>query len=400
MSFAVGWSYTNIGAVAPELARDYGVPLSSIGFLTMIVVVVYAPSQLPIGRAIDRLGSLRTGVLGLALLAAVNAAPLAARDYGLALGARAALGIATSLVYLSGLDVLRRRAGGSAQLVSSFGAVNGAAMGLALVVVPQLDPWLGWRGPFASGLVLAGAALAATLPAVAGDLRGREAGRSAGGAGRDAGPAQAPPVPPRPPFRELLRDRALLRFAVVNLSAAAFSPIVSAWVVSLLVEAGGYSTAKAGAVGSLAVLSIVVSRPLAGLLVHRRPQAARTWVAASAAMGVGGCGILVVAGPAWLSVIGCVLVGVASAVPWTVVYTWAPRLRPESGGSVLAIVAGLPLFVAVAGIPLVGVTFSLPGDGRIGFAAVAALWSLLLFVPPPAEGRARGGSGAGAGSAG
>jgi hypothetical protein len=34
----------------------------------------------------------------------------------------------------------------------------------------------------------------------------------------------------------------------------------------------------------------------------------------------------------------------------------------------------------VCGAPLVGLTFSLPGKGRIGFAAVAALWSAAILV--------------------
>ena len=36
----------------------------------------------------------------------------------------------------------------------------------------------------------------------------------------------------------------------------------------------------------------------------------------------------------------------------------------------------------VAGTPLLGLAFSLPGEGRVGFAAVAALWALALVALP------------------
>jgi hypothetical protein len=39
-----------------------------------------------------------------------------------------------------------------------------------------------------------------------------------------------------------------------------------------------------------------------------------------------------------------------------------------------------PVLAIVCGAPLVGLTFSLTGRGRIGFAAVAALWSSAILV--------------------
>jgi hypothetical protein len=38
--------------------------------------------------------------------------------------------------------------------------------------------------------------------------------------------------------------------------------------------------------------------------------------------------------------------------------------------------------VILVGTPLLGLTFSLPGDGRIGFAAVAVLCLATVFVRP------------------
>jgi hypothetical protein len=44
----------------------------------------------------------------------------------------------------------------------------------------------------------------------------------------------------------------------------------------------------------------------------------------------------------------------------------------------------------LVGTPLVGLSFSLPGDGRLGFAVVAALWACAaLCVPRPDSGSLR-----------
>ncbi len=383
MSFAVGWSYANVSAVAPELAQDYGVSVPSIGFLTMIVLAVFTVTQLPAGRALDRLGPTRVGAAGLVVIGLSNGIALIDNSFWIALAARALLGVGTPLAYLGGLELIRRL-GGSSQLLAGFGAVNGASMGLALLVVPQLDGLLAWRGPYLSSEVLVALALLAMLP-----RPGRAARRRAPAPApaADLAPAAgalpgAPVAYLRVPLAELLRDRQLLRLAVMNFSSAAFSPIISSWVVALLVEAGGYSNRTAGAIGSISLLGLVASRPVAGWLVHHRPGRVRAGVVVSAAMGVGGCLALAVAGPLWLAIAGCLLVGVATGVPWTHVFSRAPTLRPGAAGSSLAVVSGVPLLFAIAGIPLVGLTFALPGDGRIGFVVIAVLWAALLFVLP------------------
>ena len=375
MSFAVGWSYSNVSAVAPELATDYGVSLGAIGFLTTAVLLVYTLLQLPVGRALDRLGARRVGFAGLVVIGLANLLLAGSTSYWLVLAARALLGVGAPLAYLGGLDLIRRL-GGSAQLLGAFGAVNGGSMGLALLIVPQLDPWLGFRGPYVSSEVFVVVALVAMAPWWAPRLE------APAPVGSERAGSKVRPAGSRVSTRELFRDRELLRLAVMNCSSAALSPMVSTWVVTLLVKAGGTSNARAGVIGSITLLGLVASRPVSGWLVQRRPELVRKGIFVSAAMGVGGCAALAVVGPLWLSAIGSLLVGVASAVPWTYVFTRAPHVRPEATGSAYAVVSGIPLTAAIVGVPLIGLTFALPGHGRIGFVVVAALWAVLLFVLP------------------
>jgi hypothetical protein len=41
-----------------------------------------------------------------------------------------------------------------------------------------------------------------------------------------------------------------------------------------------------------------------------------------------------------------------------------------------------PVMTIVCGAPLVGLAFDLPGDGRFGFAVLAALWLSALALLP------------------
>ena len=380
MSVAVGWSYSNVSAVAPELADDYGVSVSAIGLLTTVVLIVHTVMQLPTGRALDRLGPRRVAIAGLAVLTASNLITTLIGSFWAALPARTLLGVGTALVYLGGLDLIRRL-GAAAALSSAFGALNGASLGMALLIIPQLDPWLGWRGPYLTSLVLIAVGIAAI--ALAPEPRSREHA------------ASAPPAPAKPtPSLVLLRDRRLLRLSAMNLASAGFPPIVSAWVVTLLVEAGGFSTAKAGAVGSLSLLGMIVSRPIAGWIVHRRPRYVVPGLIASSLLGAGGTVMLAFVGPLWLAILGSAFVGFGTGVPWTYVFQQAPLVRPEASGAALAVVNMTPLVIAITGIPLIGLTFDMPGDGRIGFLALAGIWLLLLLVRPLPEGRSDGRSGA------
>lgn len=238
-------------------------------------------------------------------------------------------------------------------------------MGVALLAIPQLEPELHRRAPFLSAALIAIAALALLLAAAPDPPRSRRrAGRS-----RSAGATWA-----------LVRNREMLRLAVVNMASAGVPSVMSAWIVTLLVRAGDYSISVAGAIGSFAVFGTIASRPLGGWIVHHRPALARRAIALSIAGGCAGVAALTVARPLPLALAGSVLVGIASGVPWAYAFTGAVRLSSEAPGAALAFINMTGLLVSVAGIPLVGLTFSLPGQGRTGFAVLAGLWALSILA--------------------
>ena len=126
-----------------------------------------------------------------------------------------------------------------------------AGGGLAIAVVPLLEGTLGWRAPYWSALVIA---LAVGLVL-----------------------AVSPRDPPRLQGHapEILVDRDLLRLAAVQTATFGFSVVLANWVVSLLTRPGRLRAAAA-ALGALILLGGIVTRPIGGLLTRQRPELAAT----------------------------------------------------------------------------------------------------------------------------
>jgi nitrate/nitrite transporter NarK len=362
LGVSIGWPLSNVGAVADAITDDYGVSLATVGLFTTALFVVHASLQIPAGKAIDALGARRVGLVAIAVTVATNGLAMIAADPALAVTARALAGIGTALGFLSGIDYVRSQ-GGSAFAQGLYGGIAMGGGGVALAVVPLVEGWIGWRAPFASGAVVAGAA--ALLLA--------------------AGPPDSEAV--RPSVRgaramEIVRDRRLHRVCLVYMASFGLSVVLGNWVVSLLTRAGDYRHETAGAIGSLILLGGVVSRPLGGWLARHRPEQLRLVVAVSSAVSAAGTGILAVAGPPGLSLLGALLLGLGAGIPFAAAFAAAARIRPDAPALAGALVNMAANVLIVVATPLLGLSFSLPGEGRIGFAAAAALWVLATLAAP------------------
>ena len=141
------------------------------------------------------------------------------------------------------------------------------------------------------------------------------------------------------------------------------------------------------------LLAGIVTRPLGGGAVHRRPAGRQRLLAGSLVAVAAGSLLLAAGGPTWLSGLGALCLGLAAGLPFAAIFEAAQRLRPDAPGAAVALVNACAVLAVLIGTPLAGVTFALPGDGRIAFAAIACLAAgALPFVrrlPPtdPAGGR-------------
>src|SRR5579862_638740 len=348
---AVGWNIAAIGAVATRMSAAYGVGLATIGLLTTTQFLVHMSMQIPGGRTADRFGARPTAFAGLAFIAAGNAIALASASVGLAFVGRAVVGFGTGLAFVSGIDYLRAR-GATPLLLGTYGGASVLAPGVALAVVPQIA---GFRAPYETTIVVV--ALTALAPPSAKTERHTGDRFEAG----------------------FFRDRRLYRFAVIHAMSFGVNVIVGNWVVTLF-EHHGHSKSVSSAAGSLTLLLGFFTRAGGGTLL-RHKDAAR-WVAAS--LVIGGAGVIVLALPLPIELlfVAAAVVGLAAGVPFAMAFTGAATTRPEAPGGAVGFVNAWASLVIVAGTPLVGLTFSLPGDGRIGFVVVGVLAALASLATP------------------
>ena len=362
LAVATGWNVANTGAMAQALAAEYGVGLAAIGLLTTALFVVHLVVQIPGGRASDRFGPKRMGMLGLALLALCNGLALLAPSFALGMVMRSLMGIGTGLAFVAGADYVRAQ-GASASAQGLFGGAGLAGGGLALAVVPQVEDWLGWRAPYATAAVVALAALAALAPAP-GDVP------------RSVHLHEGAPPP------GIFRDARLYRLGLMYAATFGLSVVVGNWVATLLERGGGQSQEVAGAVAALTLLLGIVTRPLGGSLLRRRPEWTKTIVVGSLlACGVGAL-LVAAAEPLALVVLGATMIGLAAGLPFAAAFLGAAQTRPDAPATAIGFVNGSAALLIVVGSPLLGLAFSLPGDGRVGFVAAAALWLLAVLVVP------------------
>ena len=163
------------------------------------------------------------------------------------------------------------------------------------------------------------------------------------------------------------------------LQAATFGLTVIAgnWVVTLL-EREGAGTTLAGVAGGMTLFAGILTRPAGGIVVRQRR--ARAAVAGSVVAGTVGAAALAAGISLGLSAAGALVLGLAAGLPFAAVFDATLRLRPDAPAAAIGLVNGCAVLTILVGTPLAGLAFSLPGDGRIGFAVIAALWASALIA--------------------
>lgn len=360
VGFSAGWNIADVGAVADELAAVYGVSLGVIGLFTAVLFLVHMLMQLPAGRLSDRLGPGRVCAAGLAVMALGNAIACVAPEPALALGARALLGVGTALGFIGGSDFVRA-SGGSPFAQGLYGGLATAGGGVALAVVPAVEPSLGWRAPYATAIVVAVAAAAMLLaaPRVPRVTRGAS---------------------DRTPVRALVRDGRLLRLGAVFAASFGLSVVIANWVVTLLERESALSSEAAGAIGALTLVLGVVSRPLGGWILDRRPDRVRAAIVLAALAGAAGT-LALTAGSTALAVAGALVVGLVAGISFAPAFTGAAALYPESPATAIGFVNASGAATILAGTALAGAAFA-AGAGVWSFAVLAVLWAASALVTP------------------
>lgn len=360
---SVTWNLTNVGAAAEPTAGHYGISLAVVGLFTTVLFLAELSSMAAVGGLVRRHGAKLVGLGALALCAAGNVGILLGAGTVVALALRFAIGFGVGLGFVGGTAYVQHIGGGPlAQGI--YGGLSLAAAGLAVALVPSLEGPLGWGAPFTSAIAIL--VLAAPLVAAGPDARG-----APGSEGLR--------------FLRLLIEPRLLRFASLHVASFGLAIVLSNWVVTLLSRRGDYSEETAGLIGALILLTGILARSGGGVFAHLRPSRTRALLAA--AMGIGAAGTLLVglAPPPVPAALGAVALGLAAGIPFGPAVAGLGRVFPGSPGAAFGAMNSYGLLTVVVGTPLVGLTFSLPGDGLIGFVAAAAYWAFAVLVLPDRE---------------
>lgn len=363
IGLAIGWNIANVGPVASLLAHHYGVSLAVVGVFTTVLFFAELAVMIPGGWAIDQFGAKRAGLVAIGLSLLGNAALMLPTSAVPALAFRVVAGLGVGLGFLAGAIYAQSSARAVEAQALAGGIYGGFSLGgggVALVVVPQLVSPLGWRAPYLSGVVIAALCIPFVLAAPATPGHG--------------GSAQ------RPRLAALMADRQLARLGAISTVSFGFSVILGNWVVTLLERHGGFHAGRAGAIGSLILLMGIVGRPVGGILVRTHRHLTRSILAASFLAGSLGTVVLFVAPGTAGDVAAAALIGAAAGIPFGFTISAATRAWPQAAGAAVGAMNIYPVLAIVCGAPLVGLTFSLTGRGRIGFAVVAALWSSAILV--------------------
>lgn len=356
---AVGWNTTNVGAVASAMASSYGIGLAAVGLFTTALFVTHLASQIPGGRLVDRFGARRICLAGVAVVGCGAAISMIAPNPTLGIAARTLTGIGTGSGFIAAVAYVRR-CGGTPFVQGIFGGIGLGAGGFAIAIVPQLVGAFSWRAPYVSSLALALVALGALAIAPA-DRRGEE-------------------LVAAPRHAGVLRDRRLRAPALLYSVTLGTALVLSNWVVELLERHG--LGADAGTIGALILVLGVFTRPLGGWILHKRPEQIRRVVAVSLLAGCAGTACLALGGSSTVAWIGCALLGIGGGISFSPSFTGAATLRPDAPAAAAGMVNAAASLSILVFTPLVGLTFLLPGEGRLGFALAALAWLAALTALP------------------
>jgi MFS family permease len=176
--------------LAPVFSAELGLRAADLGLLAGAYFLGFAAMQLPLGKALDRLGPRRT-LLALLTMAVLGCVAFAHAG-GLAslVLSRMLIGVGVSACLMAPLTSYRRWMTPTAQLRANSWMLMTGSLGMVASTLPVqwLLPVLGWRGVFwglAGLLALAMALVAVFVPRDGAVRAGPEAGAASGGGYRE-----------------------------------------------------------------------------------------------------------------------------------------------------------------------------------------------------------------------
>jgi MFS family permease len=260
---------TTFGVAGLDAADRFGISPATLSAFVFLQVAVYIAAQLPGGLLVDRWGARTVLVLGSAVLAAGQLLLAFAPAIPFLVLARVMVGAGDGVMFVAVLGLIphwfpARRVPLITQLTGILGQ-----LGQILSAVPFLALLhsLGWSAAFGAAAATSLLAAAVTLAIVRNGPRGTW--------------TPAPAVPAREIARQVRQvwQRPGTRLGFFGHMGTQFSMMVFSllWGVPYLMSAQGLTSAEAGGLVTLFVVSAIVIGPVIGVLTARHPLR-RSWL--------------------------------------------------------------------------------------------------------------------------
>jgi MFS family permease len=351
------------GPLAPFLQDDLHVSRAEVGLISTAVFLTATPSALFGGRAADRVGErqvlILSGVLG--ALAALAVA-WSSGFWSLVLGCLA-LGLGNGMQNPAGSAAVMRwfpqSQRGFAMGIRQTGVPIGGV--LAAGVAPILALHYGWRSAYLAGGLLSVIGALLIIVAYFDPPRKQSAGAT-----------------PMRSFRDLARDRELLRLALIFNCQVFTQMAATTYFVLFLHEAFGVSAVTAGALFVVVNVAAMAARIGWGLVSDRQFQGRRRPVLGIIVVltvcSTLGAALIPTQTPFWLVGVLAVLFGI-SAFAWTGILGTLviETVGAESAGTAISLVQGLSMPATLLAPPLFGLLADMTGSYRASWLVLTVM---------------------------
>jgi MFS family permease len=373
----------SLGVAAVDAQHRFDAGASAVSLFLVLQLAVYAAMQIPVGVALDRLGSRIMIAAGAVTMAAGQLLLGVATDVPTAVAARVLVGAGDAMTFISVLRVVTlwfpgRKVPLLTQLTGLLGQVGQIAAAYPLVRLLHATSWtVTFAGAAAMGVLVAVLVLAALRDAPAGTPR--------------------PPAAAAHEVRRALLDtwrEPGTRIGLYTHLATQFSGTVFAllWGYPFLTLGEGLSAGTAAGLLTLLVVAGMAVGPLFGRLCGRWPLRRSVLVfGILAATALVWTAVLLWPGraPLWLLVVLVVVLatnGPGSMIGFDFARTWNPRERQGSASGVVNVggfVASLLTILLVGAVldvltPGSSASYSL-GAFRAAFAVQYLFWAVGLL---------------------
>jgi MFS family permease len=371
----------SLGVAGPLAQERFHATAAELSLFIVLQLAVYAALQVPVGVALDRVGSRRMLAAGGAVMGIGQIVLAESHSVGLAVVGRVMVGAGDAMTFTSVLRLVPawfepRRVPVVTQMTGLLGQAGQVAAAFPLVALLRSAGWT----PSFLGAGLVGLAVAVLVLVVL-----RDAPPGAGAAFRPEGVAEV-----RAHLREAWREPGT-RLGLWTHFVAQFSGLVFAllWGYPFLVKGEGRTPNEAATLLTLLVVASVAIGPVLGRLVSRWPyRRSIPTLSLVAATAVAWTVVLAWPGRAPLALLVLLVLVLATNAPGSIIgFDYArTENEPHRLGSATGIVNVGGFVASLSTIGLIGLVLSLrePGgagnytldDFRVAFSVQYVMWAI------------------------